>query len=437
MNGYLTLSSRYLSAHKKRTRLSILSISLSVALIVGIFSMLDVFLQFEKIQIINDFGNYHILIKNPTEAEKEAGRSRIDVENSGTWFSFKSGSINDLKCDIIALDENFAPNMGMNLLAGAYPKAENELMIESWAAEKLGAKVGDTVFFAFADGVKNHLSSAVYFPITEVPKRPANPAVVISMEAAGSAGGEKSNLLLIQFKDKADMKKAEQQIRESLGLTDDRVGRNERLLAIIGQSDYKAAVGLYETGAILFFIVLVAGVVMIYNTFNISVVERIRSFGLLRCIGASKAQIRRIVKREGFLLLRWALPIGIGLGMLATLFCCALLKYYNSYLFADIPLFTLSLSGILAGTVVGFATVFIATLFPAKKASKVSPVNAATGSSEFKVKKGKKQGVLTKLLPVETAMGIGSAVMKKRTFFFDVGLHRHQRHYVPRLSRIY
>jgi hypothetical protein len=42
------------------------------------------------------------------------------------------------------------------------------------------------------------------------------------------------------------------------------------------------AVGLYQAGAILFFIVLVAGVVMIYNTFNISVMDRMRSFGLLR-----------------------------------------------------------------------------------------------------------------------------------------------------------
>ena len=52
-------------------------------------------------------------------------------------------------------------------------------------------------------------------------------------------------------------------------------GRNDRLLPLSG-NDHKAAVGLYQAERSVF-IVLVAGVVMIYNTFNISVMDRMRS----------------------------------------------------------------------------------------------------------------------------------------------------------------
>jgi putative ABC transport system permease protein len=132
-------------------------------------------------------------------------------------------------------------------------------------------------------------------------------------------------------------------------------------------------------------------------------------------VGASKAQIRKLVRREAFLLLIRALPFGILLGIAATVFCCALLKYYNSYLFAEIPLFTLSLTGIMAGAAVGILTVAAASVMPARKAARVSPVNAVSGSNDFKVPKSKKRGVLTRIFSAETAMGVGNAVMKKKT----------------------
>ena len=60
--------------------------------------------------------------------------------------------------------------------------------------------------------------------------------------------------------------KAEAEIKKALNIQDNRVERNEHLLAVIGQSTNKTVVGIYQTGAILFCMVLIAGVMMIYNT---------------------------------------------------------------------------------------------------------------------------------------------------------------------------
>jgi len=145
--------------------------------------------------------------------------------------------------------------------------------------------------------------------------------------------------------------------------------------------------------------------------------ERVRQFGLLRCIGASQSQIKKLVKREGLYITLRAIPVGVVLGNLIAFICSAILKYFNTSLFAYFPLFNISIVGIMAGVLIGFLTVFIASSLPAKRAAKVSPVNAVTGSNEFKLSKKKKHGYLMKLLPAEFAMGLNNAVMKKKTLF--------------------
>jgi len=97
--------------------------------------------------------------------------------------------------------------------------------------------------------------------------------------------------------------------------------------------------------------------------------------------------------------------------------CSAILKFFNNSIFKDIPLFSISIIGIAAGVVIGFLTVFIASLLPAKKAARVSPVNAVTGSNEIKISKRKKLGFLSKILRAEIAMGINNAFMRKKTLF--------------------
>ncbi|MCL6613109.1 MAG: ABC transporter permease [Firmicutes bacterium] len=416
MKSYLALAPKYLASHGKKTKLSISSIVISVALVAGIFSMLDVFLQFEKIQVIHDYGNYHLSLKDATEEETQAIAGRIEVKNAGTFIGFGKVTVNGISCQLGALDENFAGNLNIRLIEGRYPAREDEILIEGWASESryLNVRPGGTVTIAFPDGTTRKFTVSGIGGDWAVMKAAGVPGVFVSMDYARFRPA-RLRLLLIECKDRVDIQRFKREIASILNIAPDRLGQNEPLLAVIGQSDHKAAVGLYQVGAILFTIVLVAGVVMIYNTFNISVLERVRQFGLLRCVGASKAQIGKLVKREGLILAARALPLGVPLGVVMTFVCCAILKFYNSHLFAEIPLFYLSPTGILAGVAVGLLTVFLATLLPAKKAARVSPVNAVTGSSEIGVPKAKKQGLLTRLLPTEIAMGINNAVMKKKT----------------------
>jgi putative ABC transport system permease protein len=102
-------------------------------------------------------------------------------------------------------------------------------------------------------------------------------------------------------------------------------------------------------------------------------------------------------------------------GIVMTFAGSAILKYFNNDIYGDILIFNFSALGIAAGVLTGIMTVFIASFLPAKKAARISPVNAITGSSEIKTSKRSKRGFLMKFLHAETAIGVNNAISKKRT----------------------
>lgn len=93
---------------------------------------------------------------------------------------------------------------------------------------------------------------------------------------------------------------------------------------------------------------------------------------------------------------------------------CLLLRFISGNRFSEIPLFEFSIVGILAGGVVGFLIVLLASLSPAKKASRVSPVTAISGGSQLTQNK---RAANTKLFHVETGMGVFHALSGKKNLF--------------------
>lgn len=126
---------------------------------------------------------------------------------------------------------------------------------------------------------------------------------------------------------------------------------------------------------------LVISVLMIAGSLNTSIAGRTESFGMLRCIGASPKQIVRIVHREVFGLCTTAIPASILTGMAVIWILCAILRILCPAYFAAMPVFAVSPSSIAAEILTGILTVLTASRAPAKRASRVSPLMAATGNA--------------------------------------------------------
>lgn len=134
-------------------------------------------------------------------------------------------------------------------------------------------------------------------------------------------------------------------------------------------------------------LMLLTGYLIIYNVFQISV-EDIRFYGLLKTIGTTGRQIRRIVRFQALLLSGIGIPIGLLLGYGAgNLLLPVIMKnmensriYYtaNPWIFVGAGFFAL-------------VTVFISCFLPARHAAKVSPVEAVRYTEHSKTGKKKKK----------------------------------------------
>ncbi len=176
---------------------------------------------------------------------------------------------------------------------------------------------------------------------------------------------------------------------------------------------------LLLTAGILFLLILIAGVLMISSSMNSTVAQRIEFFGMLRCIGMSKQQIVCFVRLEALNWCKTAVPIGLVLGVITTWGLCAALRFLVGEEFSNIPLWGISIIGIVCGILVGIITVLLAANAPAKRASKVSPVAAVSGNSgsEKKVR----HAVNTRFGRIEMILGINHAVSKKKNLILMIG----------------
>ena len=158
---------------------------------------------------------------------------------------------------------------------------------------------------------------------------------------------------------------------------------------------------------------------MIASCMNSNVAQRTAFFGMLRCIGASKKQIIRFVRLEALNWCKTAVPLGCLLGVVSCWILCGILRFFVKGEFADMPLFSVSIPGILWGAAVGIVTVFLAAHFPAKQAAKVSPMAAVSGNTEIARKI--RHGANTRLFKVETSLGMKHAAESKKNLLLMTG----------------
>lgn len=418
MKSYLELVPQYEKAHRKNNRISVLCIVLSVLLVTAVFSMADMARRAQAGYFIKTNGEYHISLTGLDEQAAEIMRARPDVSVCGWAYQGSAGRIGEKAVSFAGANEDtFLSLTEMNMQSGAYPVHTDEALLNQAALEQLGLSVGDTVTVTVPGGAKKTYAITGVLQNTGALLRADVYGMVLTETGFREIADENAKdgtTFRIRFKPGVNIQAAVRQLKEAYGLTDDQVSENTALLGLMGQSENSTMQSLYLVAAFLVLLVLIAGTVMISASFNTNVVDRVQFYGLLRCLGASKMQVRHFVLSQGLRQSMRAVPFGLIAGQTVTWCACLLLKSISGDRFSEIPLFQFSAIGLLAGAAIGFLIVVLASLSPAKKASRVSPVAAVSGNARLTQNK---KAANTKFFHVETGMGIYHALSGRKNVF--------------------
>ena len=427
MRSYLSLIPISAKVRKRQNRMTILCIIISVLLVTTIFSMADIAIRMEKSRIIASHGNWHIMLKEPSEQQMEQIAQRPDVLAStrydGLNFDLSENyTINGKPCVIAGGDEAILTEIYNNLTEGHYPSNANEIVLSNRAKGLLSLHVGDTIAVHTPTGAFHYTISGFGGDVTITSDADVVGAFVNwdAFQSLVEAEGEKlAPVYFVRFSEHTNMRKVITELRQIYGFSDETLSENTALLGLIGFSSDSYIMGMYLVAAILFVMVLTAGVFMIAGSLNSRTIERTQFFGMLRCIGASRAQIMHIVRLEALYWCKTAVPIGVGLGILLTWLLCALLRFGVGAEFTQISMFGVSIIGIICGIIVGVLTVLLSSIAPAKRAAGVSPVTAVTGNlSEH----GSTSRPIRKIFcKIETTLGIYHAVSSPKNLLLMTG----------------
>lgn len=422
MNSYLNLVSEYEKVHKKKNRLTVICIVISVMLVTAIFSMADMSIQAQIDDFIRQSGNFHMIIHGIGDEKAIPIGGRKDVAAS-SFVGMAEDTVYERKELVVqSSSQEFAREMNLEVTEGSWPATAGEGLLDRLGMEQFGLSIGDSIEIAFHDGIpRTYRITGTYGDFSGLRGTDAH-GLFLSPEGMRALPEELyQEYYYIQFRKGTNIRQAVAEMKKEYGLTDNQVSVNFRLLGLMGQSDDDGIVMLYVTAFILFILVTMAGTCMIASSFNMSIMERTRFFGLLRCLGATKKQVKRYIRLEGLRYCQKGIPLGLLAGCGISWISIFFLNSLRIDELPPMPLFQISVPGVGAGIAIGFLVVMIASGSPAKKAAKVSPQAAITGNISQAVPGQAHKAARADKFRVETAMGISHAYSNKKSMCLIAG----------------
>ena len=425
MKSYLSLVPISGKVRKRQNRMTIFCVIISVLLVTAIFSVADMWIRASSEGLRQKHGNWHIRLENISQDIAEEIAQRPDVAAVGWSETFNTDAdqpfyIGEKKAALYGADSIYLAELVNALEEGSLPQSDNDIMLSSNARLALDVKIGDHVTVKTPSGDTDFTVCGFGSDDAEYYQGQTYMVAVYMMRDAYISILEQNHIPInpscyIQFQDVSKASGIITEIRQQYDLPEEDISENTAIMGLAGQSSNESMKNIYGIAAILFVIVLLAGVLMISGSMNSNVAQRTKFFGMMRCIGASRQQIIRYVRLEALNWCKTAVPVGLVTGTAIEWGICAFLRYGVGGEFAAMPVFALSPVGLLSGAMVGIVTVLLAAQSPAKRASKVPPMAAVSGNSDTAL--SVRHTTKRKIRKVERTLGIHHATASKKNWF--------------------
>lgn len=434
------LTIKNLKLNKKRTIVTIVGIILSTALMVGIGLLFSSFQDYMIRETISYNGKY----------EAEYGDVSLDKLNSidKKDFSYfyqkpigfsKFDSANEYKpyIYISSVDKEYFNEL--HLISGRFAENDSELVISNHINTNGGAsyKIGDTITLKYGERViegVNTLANNEYYEeetLNIVGEKTYTIVGIVersNFEDYSASGystftldmNDKEGIVnvFVMFNNKKKIIKQSEDLAKKLGY-DNAISYNSTLLALYGESTYGNIMKSMITMIIIMLsLVSIGCIVVIYNSFAISVMERKKEFGLLSSIGATKKQLSYTVFFEALI----EGIIGIILGICGAYIGIGTVILIINNLIGDILVLKLNLVTnivfIIIPVIFMILVIFISALVPSRRAAKVSPIEAIRQNDDIKINKKKiKTGrLINKLFGIEGEIALKNIKRNKKKY---------------------
>lgn len=146
---------------------------------------------------------------------------------------------------------------------------------------------------------------------------------------------------------------------------------------------------LFTVAAVVALIIILTSVYCIKNSFNISITEKIRQYGMLASVGATRRQIKSSVKTEAAMLGVVGIPVGTMSGILAALVLVKVVNALSAGWLNFALSFHTSLPALILAVIMSIATIYFSATGSARRAAKVTPLEAIRNTKEIKIKSSK------------------------------------------------
>lgn len=423
MNIANKLTYRHLKENKGRTVVTTLGICVSVAMITAVFvamaSFLNLFGEIGKISSGNwDACYYHLSQSQIEQVEKDGRISKVGLKYGSENMSFQIKNPTSYKrgtAEMIIGDKSYFEMVLTGNFDGKVPANENEVAVEKDFLDKNGmkdAKVGDKIVLTqgqrqLDDGSyvtgSNFNKDEKFVPsgdekeytITAILH--TNPATKYSSVWRGISKDEiKSGDICAYItlaKQNSSAYSTIEAIQNDYKIDDYQANKDVLASYLSGRQD-GFLVTMLPIVLVVLILIVIASVMLIYNAFGMSLSERVRYLGMLASVGATKSQKRKSVYFEGAILGAIGIPVGILAGILGISITLKLVghKIISTGMIAGVNDSNMQMKTVVpAWAIIGIIlvsifTIFISAFIPARKASKITPIDAIRQRQEIKVK---------------------------------------------------
>ncbi len=417
MNIFNKVTLQSMKKSRTRTIVTIIGVVLSAAMITAVATFGTSLLNFLVNGSIAKYGGWHVEFLDVDSSFMQERNLDNGAANTAVFENIGYATLDGIKSPekpylfITGFSEKAFDTLPIRLISGRLPENSGEILVPAHVAAKGGVriKVGDTLSLVVGSRMKGNKYLGQHDPYLSggksgegkevlVPKADRTFTVVGICERPGFEEHSAPGYTLItkaDTRDQADSFSIFVTLKNPRGVkayASSTAGAgayvfNDYVLRFMGVSDNKLFnTLLYTVGGILVAIIMVGSIFLIYNSFNISLNERTRQFGILSSVGATARQLRNSVLFEGLCIGAIGIPIGVmvGIGSIG-LVIPVVARNFGNILHNTVPLtLSVSVSAIVAAAVVSLVTILISAYIPARKAANTPVMESIRQTNEIK-----------------------------------------------------